>query len=199
MRYTGGQFEFIVEADIKGYFEQIRHEWLLKMLALRVNDGALLGLVRKWLRAGILEEDGRIEHPESGTPQGGSVSPVLANVYLHYVFDLWIEAWRQKVATGDVIVVRYADDLVVGFENRMEAERFLNAFRERLAKFGLELHPEKTRLIEFGRYAARNRERRGEGKPETFTGCVAITAIQTESRRSVLVGTPVFTGIPTNL
>ena len=97
------------------------------------------------------------------------VSPLLANVYLHYVFDLWIDAWRQKVATGDVIVVRYADDLVVGFENRMEAERFLKAFRERLAKFGLELHPEKTRLIEFGRFAAPNREKRGEGKPETFT------------------------------
>ena len=99
----------------------------------------------------------------------GVVSPLLANVYLHYLFDLWIEAWRRKVATGDVIVVRYADDLVVGFENRMEAEQFLEAFRERLAKFGLELHPEKTRLIEFGRFAAQDREKRGEGKPETFT------------------------------
>ena len=104
-----------------------------------------------------------------GTPQGAVISPLIANVYLHYVFDLWIEAWREKVAQGDVIVVRYADDLVVGFENRMEAERFLREFRERLAKFGLELHPEKTRLIEFGRFAALNRERRGERKPETFT------------------------------
>ena len=104
-----------------------------------------------------------------GTPQGSVVSPLLANVYLHYVFDLWVEAWRKKVAKGDVIVVRYADDLVVGFEDRMEAERFLAAFRERLAKFGLELHAEKTRLIEFGRYAAQDRQRRGEGKPDTFT------------------------------
>jgi hypothetical protein len=104
-----------------------------------------------------------------GTPQGAVISPLLANIYLHYVFDLWIEAWRKKVARGDVIVVRYADDLVVGFENRAEAERFLEEFRERLAKFGLELHPEKTRLIEFGRFAASNRHRRGQGKPETFT------------------------------
>src|SRR6202171_5549640 len=110
-----------------------------------------------------------IAESKAGTPQGAVVSPFLANVYLHYVFDQWIEAWRQKVATGDVIVVRYADDLVVGFENRTEAGRFLEAFRERLAKFGLELHPEKTRLIEVGRFAAQDREKRGVGKPETFT------------------------------
>jgi hypothetical protein len=125
-------------------------------------------LIQKWLKAGV-SEDGQWSESKVGTPQGAVVSPLLANVYLHYVFDLWIEAWRQKVATGDVLVVRYADDLVVGFENRTEAERFLEAFRERLAKFGLELHPEKTRRIEFGRFAAQDREKRGEGKPETFT------------------------------
>jgi hypothetical protein len=120
------------------------------------------------LKAGI-SEDGQWSESKVGTPQGAVVSPLLANVYLHYVFDLWVEAWRKKVAKGDVIVVRYADDLVVGFENRAEAERFLKEFRERLAKFGLELHAEKTRLIEFGQFAERNRKRRGEAKPETFT------------------------------
>jgi RNA-directed DNA polymerase len=125
-------------------------------------------LSRKWLQAGV-SEDGQWSETKVGTPQGAVASPLLANVYLHYDFDLWAEAWRKKVAKGDVIVVRYADDLVVGFENRAEAERFLAEFRERLAKFGLELHAEKTRLIEFGRFAASNRKRRGEGKPETFT------------------------------
>src|ERR1700720_4406040 len=146
----------------------MNHEWTLKFVEHRVADRRVLRLIQKWLKAGI-SEDGQWSESKVGTPQGAVVSPLLANVYLHYVFDLWIEAWRQKVATGDVIVVRYADDLVVGFENRTEAERFLAAFRERLAKFGLELHPEKTRLIEFGRFAARDREKRGEGKPETFT------------------------------
>jgi nucleoid DNA-binding protein len=120
------------------------------------------------LKAGV-SEDGQWSETEVGTPQGAVVSPLLANVYLHYVFDLWVEVWRKKVAKGDVIVVRYADDLVVGFQHRTDAERFLQAFRERLAKFGLELHADKTRLIEFGRFAARNRKQRGEGKPETFT------------------------------
>jgi len=116
-----------------------------------------------------VSEDGQWSETKVGTPQGAVASPLLANIYLHYVFDLWVEAWRKKVATGTVVVVRYADDLVLGFENRADAERFLAEFRERLAKFGLELHADKTRLIEFGRYAARNRQRRGEGKPETFT------------------------------
>ena len=140
----------------------------MKFVEHRVADHRILRLIQKWLKAGV-SEDGQWSESKVGTPQGAVVSPLLANVYLHYVFDLWIEAWRRKVATGDVIVVRYADDLVVGFENRIEAERFLEAFRERLAEFGLELHPEKTRLIEFGRFAAQDRERRGEGKPETFT------------------------------
>ena len=131
-------------------------------------DRRILRLIQKWLKAGV-SEDGQWSESKVGTPQGAVVSPLLANVYLHYVFDLWIEAWRKKVAVGEVIVVRYADDLVVGFESRTEAERFLGEFRERLAKFGLELHAEKTRLIEFGKHAERVRKQRGEGKPETFT------------------------------
>ncbi len=159
---------WVLDADIRGFFDNMSHDWTMKFVEHRVADRRLLRLIQKWLKAGV-SEDGQWSESKVGTPQGAVVSPLLANVYLHYVFDLWIEAWRQKVATGDVIVVRYADDLVVGFENRMEAERFLKAFRDRLAKFGLELHPEKTRLIEFGRFAAQDREKRGEGKPETFT------------------------------
>jgi RNA-directed DNA polymerase len=159
---------WVLDADIRGFFDNMSHDWTMKFVEHRVADRRLLRLIQKWLKAGV-SEDGQWSENKVGTPQGAVVSPLLANVYLHYVFDLWIEAWRQKVATGDVIVVRYADDLVVGFENRMEAERFLKAFRDRLAKFGLELHPEKTRLIEFGRFAAQDREKRGEGKPETFT------------------------------
>ena len=164
----GKRVNWVLDADIRGFFDSMSHEWTMKFVEHRVVDRRILRLIQKWLKAGV-SEDGQWSESKVGTPQGAVVSPILANVYLHYVFDLWIEAWRQKVATGDVIVVRYADDLVVGFENRTEAERFLDAFRERLAKFGLELHPEKTRLIEFGRFAARDREKRGEGKPETFT------------------------------
>jgi group II intron reverse transcriptase/maturase len=144
------------------------HEWTMKFVQHRVADKRILRLLQKWLKAGV-SEDGEWSETKVGTPQGAVVSPLLANVYLHYVFDLWIEAWRKKVADGDVIVVRYADDLVVGFEHRAEAERFLQEFRERLAKFGLELHAEKTRLIEFGRLAQKNRQARGEGEPESFT------------------------------
>jgi len=146
-----GRHEFVAEADIKGFFEHIRWDWLLKMLALRVNDGALLGLIRKWLRAGILEEDGRIEHPESGTPQGGSVSPVLANVYLHYVLDLWFERRVRKGCQGACQLFRYADDFVGVFERRHEAERFMSQLQERLEHFGLEVAQDKARLLRFGR------------------------------------------------
>ena len=159
---------YVLDADIRGFFDNLSHEWLLKFVQHRVADPRILRLIQKWLKAGVMEE-GQWSETEIGTPQGAVISPLLANIYLHYVFDLWVDAWRKKVAKGDLIVVRYADDLVVGFENRTEAERFLEAFRERLAKFGLELHADKTRLIEFGRYAARNRQRRGEAKPETFT------------------------------
>ena len=139
----------------------------MKFIEHRVADRRIVRLVQKWLRAGVLEK-GRRTRSEVGTVQGGSISPRLANIYLHYVFDLWIERWRKKQARAEVIVVRYADDFVVGFEHRHEAEQFLVELRQRFSRFGLELHPEKTRLIEFGRFAASNRKRRGQGKPETF-------------------------------
>ena len=159
---------WVLDADILGFFDHLSHEWAIKFIEHRVADRRILRLIQKWLKAGV-SEDGQWSETELGTPQGAVVSPLIANVYLHYVFDLWADIWRRKVAKGDVVVVRYADDLVMGFQHRTEAERFLKEFRERLAKFGLELHPDKTRLIEFGRFAARNRKQRGEGKPETFT------------------------------
>src|ERR1700736_920102 len=159
---------WVLDADIRGFFDNMSHEWTMKFIEHRVADRRMLRLIQKWLKAGV-SEDGQWSESTVGTPQGAVVSPLLANVYLHYVFDLWAEAWRKKVANGDMIVVRYADDLVVGFQRRTDAERFLREFRERLAKFGLELNVDKTRLIEFGRFAARDRKARGEGKPETFT------------------------------
>jgi group II intron reverse transcriptase/maturase len=159
---------WILDADIRGFFDNMDHEWTMKFVEHRVADNRVLRLIRKWLKAGV-SEDGEWSETKVGTPQGAVVSPLLANVYLHYVFDLWAEAWREKVAQGDMIVVRYADDLVAGFQHQADAQRFLKEFQERLAKFGLEIHPEKTRMIEFGRSAQANRERRGEGKAETFT------------------------------
>jgi RNA-directed DNA polymerase len=159
---------WVLDADIRSFFDRMSHEWTMQFVQHRVADNRILRLIQKWLKAGVMEE-GEWKKTEVGTPQGAVISPLLANVYLHYVFDLWVEAWRKKVARGRVIVVRYADDLVVGFQNKADAERFLNAFRERLAKFDLELHPEKTRLLEFGRFAAVDRRKRGEKKPETFT------------------------------
>jgi RNA-directed DNA polymerase len=159
---------WILDADIRGFFDQMSHEWTERFVQHRIADPRILRLIQKWLKAGVSEE-GEWSETKVGTPQGAVISPLLANIYLHYVFDLWVEAWRKKVANGDVIVVRYADDLVVGFEHRAEAERFLKEFGERLAKFGLELHADKTRLIEFGRLARANRQARGEGKPESFT------------------------------
>jgi group II intron reverse transcriptase/maturase len=159
---------WVLDADIKGFFDHVSHEWLLKFIEHRVADDRMLRLIQKWLKAGV-SEDGEWSETTVGTPQGAVVSPLLANVYLHYVFDLWVEVWREKVAQGDMIVVRYADDLVAGFQHQTDAERFLRDFVGRLAKFGLEIHPEKTRLIEFGRFAASDRQKRGKGKPETFT------------------------------
>jgi group II intron reverse transcriptase/maturase len=159
---------WVLDADIKGFFDHVSHEWMLKFLAHRVADNRILRLVQKWLKAGV-SEDGEWSETTEGTPQGAVVSPLLANVYLHYVLDLWVEVWRKKIARGDVIIVRYADDLVAGFQHQADAERFLRDLQERLAKFGLEIHPEKTRLIEFGRFAASDRRKRGQGKPETFT------------------------------
>jgi group II intron reverse transcriptase/maturase len=158
---------WVLDADIRGFFDAIDHEWLLTFLRHRIADERVLRQVRKWLKAGILEE-GEISIAEAGTPQGGNVSPLLANVYLHYAVDHWAHRWRHGHAKGDVIIVRYVDDFVVGFQHRWEAERFLAALTERLRKFSLELHAEKTRLLEFGRFAAERRKRRGEGKPETF-------------------------------
>jgi RNA-directed DNA polymerase len=158
---------WILDADIRGFFENLDRGWLVKFLQHRVADRRVLRLIQKWLDAGVMEE-GEWKDTQKGTQQGSVISPLLANVYLHYVFDLWVDAWRKKFARGDVIVVRYADDNVLGFQYRAEADRFLEDFRKRLAKFGLELHPDKTRRIEFGRFAQPNRKRRGEGKPETF-------------------------------
>ncbi len=158
----------VLDADMGGFFDNRSQEWTMKFVAHRVADRRILRLIQKWWKAGV-SADGQWSETKGGTPQGAVVSPLLANVYLHYVGDLWVEAWRKKVAKGDVIVVRYADDLGVGFQNRTDAERFLQQFRGRLAKFGLELQADKTRLIQFGRFAARDRKRRGEGKPETFT------------------------------
>jgi len=164
---TRRRVNWILDLDIRGFFDNMSHEWIVKFVEHRVGDPRVLRLIRKWLKAGV-SEDGEWSESKVGTPQGAVISPLLANIYLHYALDLWVEAWRRKVARGDVIVVRYADDVVLGFERKEEAERFLRELRERLAKFGMELHPEKTRLIEFGRYAGPNRKRRGEGKPETF-------------------------------
>ena len=140
---------------------------MMKFIEHRISDPRMLRLIRKWLRAGVSEE-GQWSKTTVGTPQGAVISPLLANIYLHYALDLWVEKWREKQAQGDVIIVRYADDFVMGFQHKQEAVSFLKELRERLAKFGLELHPDKTRLIEFGRFAAENQKKRGEGKPETF-------------------------------
>jgi RNA-directed DNA polymerase len=157
---------WVLDADIRGFFDAIDHDRLVKLVEHRVADRRVVRLIRKWLNAGVLV-DGEWTRSEKGTPQGGGISPLLANIYLHYVFDLWVRDWRRQ-ATGDVIVVRYADDFIVGFQHEQEARRFPVELRERLAAYGLELHPEKTRLIEFGARAASDRERGGRGKPETF-------------------------------
>ena len=158
---------WILDLDIRSFFDKLQHYWLVRFVEHRVGDKRVIRLIQKWLRAGVVE-DGRWFQTEEGSPQGSVISPILANLYLHHVLDLWAKAWRKKQARGEMIIVRYADDAVMGFERREDAEQFLEQLRERLRKFGLELHPEKTRLIEFGRYAAERREKRGEGKPETF-------------------------------
>ena len=158
---------WVLDMDIRGFFDAIDHGWLVKFVEHRIGDRRVVRLIQKWLSAGLLE-DGTRTRSEQGTPQGGSASPLLANIYLHYVFDLWVRRWRQTQARGEVIVVRYADDIVVGFRHRSDAERFRAELTERLSKFALELHPDKTLLIEFGPFAAENRRRRGQGKPETF-------------------------------
>jgi len=158
---------FILDADIRSFFTEVSQQWVVRFLEHRIGDTRILRLVQKWLQAGVLE-DGIVTVEEKGTGQGSVISPLLANVYLHYVFDLWAERWRRREATGDMIMVRYADDLVVGFQHENDARRFWDAMRERLREFSLSLHPNKTRLIEFGRFAAQNCKKRGLAKPETF-------------------------------
>jgi group II intron reverse transcriptase/maturase len=164
---TERKVNWVLDADIRGFFDAIDHGWLMKFLEHRIADRRILRLMRKWLRAGV-SEDGVWSRTTVGTPQGAVISPLAANVFLHYVLDLWMQQWRTRQARGEVIVVRYADDFVMGFQHRDDAQRCLQALQARFAKFGLELHPEKTRLIELGRFAAQRRNRRGEGKPETF-------------------------------
>lgn len=164
---TRTNVSWIVDADIKSFFDKVSHEWLVKFLEHRISDRRIIGLIEKWLKAGTLE-DGKLIASEEGTPQGAVISPLLANIYLHYAFDLWANQWRKRHALGNAVVVRYADDIVVGLDKQADAKRFLQAMRARLEQFGLTLHPEKTRLIEFGRFAAENRSKRGQGKPQTF-------------------------------
>jgi group II intron reverse transcriptase/maturase len=176
---------WILDLDIRSFFDKLQHDWLVRFVEHRIGDKRVVRLIQKWLKAGVVE-DGRWFQTEEGSPQGSVISPILANLYLHYVLDLWAKAWRKKQACGEMIIVRYADDgvlgckataqayagtrgLALGFEREQDAKLFLEQLRERLRKFGLELHPEKTRLIEFGRYAAERRKERKERKPETFT------------------------------
>ena len=164
---TERKVNWILDADVSDFFSKLDHSWMGRFLEHRIADKRVLRLIRKWLAAGVIE-DGNWSETVEGSPQGASVSPLLANVYLHYVFDLWADWWRRRYAHGDVIIVRFADDFVVGFQYLGDAKRFLNDLRERFAKFSLELHPDKTRLVEFGRFAAKNRQERGLAKPETF-------------------------------
>ena len=159
---------FILDADIRNFFGAVSQDWLVRFVEHRIGDTRIIRLIQKWLKAGVLE-DGIVTTSETGTGQGSVASPLLANVYLHYVFDLWAERWRRREAKGDMIIVRYADDIVVGFQHEADARRFWDAMRERLQEFSLSLHPDKTRLIEFGRFAADKRAQRGLGKPETFS------------------------------
>jgi group II intron reverse transcriptase/maturase len=158
---------YILDADVRAFFDEISQKWLIRFLEHRIGDRRIIRLIQKWLKAGVLE-DGVVSVSDRGTGQGSVISPLLANIYLHYALDLWAERWRRREVTGDMIIVRYADDFIIGFQHEHEARRFLDEMRKRLGEFALSLHPEKTRLIEFGRFAAERRQRRGLGKPETF-------------------------------
>jgi RNA-directed DNA polymerase len=179
---TRKKVNWVLELDIKSFFDKIEHDWMIRFVEHRISDRRIVRLIQKWLQAGVME-NGRWYPTEAGTPQGSAISPILANLYLHYVLDVWVEAWRRKVAQGEVIIVRYADDAVLGFQYREEAERFLKQIQERMRKFGLELHGDKTRLIEFGRFAIANREKGGAGKPETFD-FLGFTHMCGQSRRT---------------
>jgi RNA-directed DNA polymerase len=173
---------WVLDADLRSFFDTINHTWLMKFVERRIADPRMLRLIRKWLRAGV-SENGEWSKTEVGTPQGSVISPLFSNIYLHYVLDEWVSNWRKKQARGEVIIVRYADDYVMGFQHRGEAERFLSESKERFAYYGLEIHSEKTRLIEFGRFAEENRKRRGLGKPETFD-FLKFTHICARTRRN---------------
>ena len=173
---------WVLDADLRSFFDTINHTWLMKFVERRIADPRMLRLIRKWLRAGV-SENGEWSKTEVGTPQGSVISPLFSNIYLHYVLDEWVSNWRKKQARGEVIIVRYADDYVMGFQHRDEAERFLSESKERFAYYGLEIHSEKTRLIEFGRFAEENRKRRGLGKPETFD-FLKFTHICARTRRN---------------
>jgi RNA-directed DNA polymerase len=164
---TEKKVNWVLDLDIRDFFGSIRHEWLVKFVEHRIADRRIVRLIQKWLRAGVLEDGKRIQ-TEQGTPQGGGISPLLANIYLHYVLDLWAHAWRTRHARGEVVIVRFADDCVVGFQYEAEAKQFRADLAKRFAEYGLELHPDKTRLLEFGRFAAEDRKRKGRGKPENF-------------------------------
>jgi RNA-directed DNA polymerase len=172
---------WIVDADIQNFFGSVSQDWLVRFLEHRIGDKRIIRLIRKWLKAGILE-DGIVTVDDRGTGQGSVISPLLANIYLHLVLALWAQRWRLREATGDMIIVRYADDVIVGFEHEGDARRFLDAMRARLEEFALSLHPDKTRLIEFGRFAAVDRKKRGLGKPETFA-FLGFTFICGKSRK----------------
>ena len=189
---TRKRINWILDADLQSFFDTLDHEWMMKVLQHRIADRRMLRMIRKWLRAGVSDE-GTWSKTTVGTPQGAVISPLLANIFLHYVFDLWAHQWRDQGGRGDVIIVRYADDFVVGFEHRAEAETFRAALKERLAKFRLKMNEEKTRLIEFGRYADRNRRGRGDGKPETFDflGFTHICARTRKNDRFTVRRTPV--------
>ena len=178
---AGTKVNFILDADIRSFFNEVSQDWLVRFVQHRIGDPRIVRLIQKWLKAGVLE-DGVVTVSEKGTGQGSVASPLLANVYLHYVFDLWAERWRRRQATGDMIIVRYADDIVTGFEHEADARRFWDEMRDRFQEFSLSLHPDKTRLIEFGRQATTRRARRGLGKPETFN-FLGFTLICGKSRR----------------
>jgi RNA-directed DNA polymerase len=182
---TSRKVNYIFDADLRSFFDSVDQKWLVRFLEHRINDPRMIRLIQKWLKAGVLE-DGVVTVSDQGTGQGSVISPLLANVYLHYSFDLWAERWRRREAKGDMIIVRFADDIVVGFEHETDARRFWDAMRERLQEFSLTLHPEKTRLIEFGRRAATNRKQRGLGKPETFS-FLGFALICGKSRRGTFL------------
>ena len=172
---------WVLDADVQGFFDAMSHEWILRFLRHRISDKRILRLIAKWLKVGITEGT-QVTRSSRGAPQGAVISPILANVYRHYAFDLWSHVWRRKKASGDVIVIRYADDILLGFQHEREARAFLQDLQARLRKFELALHPKKTRLIRFGRHAAEQRKRLGQGKPETFD-FLGFTHFCTRSRK----------------